>query len=207
MLNEKYTQINSLKVQLDDHKKEILQGDTLHQDLNTAMSIINEIINTKQITKKQIATIVKKILVYEDGGLDIYLKGNLHELCTNYIQMKNLDKDKILEETIGFIEKFPDNISPTRAWKYVRTQGVRIGFENYNKIFQRLVGFGYLKAKGYNKGYTLLKPIEVLKDDFANNIVAESTMRVTKKCVTIKIINKICEWVRSIEQSKKKNIF
>ena len=207
MLNEKYTQINSLKVQLDDHKKEILQGDTLHQDLNTAMSIINDIINTKQITKKQITTIVKKILVYEDGGLDIYLKGNLHELCTNYIQMKNLDKDKILEETIGFIEKFPDNISPTRAWKYVRTQGIRIGFENYNKIFQRLVSFGYLKARGYNKGYTLLKPIEVLKDDFANNTVAESTMRVTKKCVTIRIINKICEWVRNLEQTKKKNVF
>ena len=207
MLNEKYTQINSLKVQLDDHKKEILQGDTLHQDLNTAMSIINEIINTKQITKKQIATIVKKILVYDDGGLDIYLKGNLHELCTNYIQMKNLDKDKILEETIGFIEKFPDNVSPTRAWKYVRTQGVRIGFENYNKIFQRLVSFGYLKAKGYNKGYALLKPVEVLKDDFANNIVTVSTMRVTKKCVTIRIINKICEWVRSIEQTKKRNMF
>ena len=207
MLNEKYTQINSLKIQLDDHKKEILQGDTLHQDLNTAMSIINEIINTKQITKKQITTIVKKILVYDDGGLDIYLKGNLHELCTNYIQMKNLDKDKILEETIGFIEKFPDNVSPTRGWKYVRTQGVRIGFENYNKIFQRLVSFGYLKAKGYNKGYTLLKPIEVLKDDFANNIVAESSVRVTKKCVTIKIINKICEWVRNIEQTKKKNMF
>lgn len=207
MLNEKYTQINSLKVQLDDHKKEILQGDTLHQDLNTAMSIINEIINTKQITKKQIATIVKKILVYDDGGLDIYLKGNLHELCTNYIQMKNLDKDKILEETIGFIEKFPDNVSPTRAWKYVRTQGVRIGFENYNKIFQRLVSFGYLKAKGYNKGYALLKPVEVLKDDFANNIVTESTMRVTKNSVTIRIINKICEWVRNLEQTKKKNVF
>lgn len=207
MLNEKYAQINSLKIQLDDHKKEILQGDTLHQDLNTAMSIINEIINTKQITKKQITTIVKKILVYDDGGLDIYLKGNLHELCTNYIQMKNLDKDKILEETIGFIEKFPDNVSPTRGWKYVRTQGVRIGFENYNKIFQRLVSFGYLKAKGYNKGYTLLKPIEVLKDDFANNIVAESAVRVTKNSVTIRIINKICEWVRSIEQTKKKNMF
>jgi hypothetical protein len=121
--------------------------------------------------------------------------------------MKNLDKDKILEETIGFIEKFPDNISATRAWKYVRTQGVRIGFENYNKIFQRLVSFGYLKARGYNKGYALLKPVEVLKDDFANNIVTESTVRVTKKSVTIRTINKICEWVRSIEQTKKKNIF
>lgn len=207
VLNEKYTHINSLKIQLEDHQKEILQGDTLHQDLNSAMGILNDIINTKQISKKQISTIVKKIMVHEDGGLDIYLKGNLHELCTNYIQMKNLDKDKILEETIGFIEKFPDNISPTKGWKYVRTQGVRIGFENYDKIFQILVSFGYLKPKGYNKGYALLKPVEVLKDDFVNNIVTVDTVRVTKKCVTIRIINQICEWVRNLEQTKKKNVF
>lgn len=207
MINEKYTQINSFKVQLEDHKKEVLQGNTLHQDLNTAMTILNEIINTKQITKRQIATIIDKIVVYEDGGLDIYLKGNLHELCTNYIQMKNLDKDRILEEAINYIEKSPDNITPTKAWRYARAQGCRIGFENFNKIFQRLVSFGYIEPRGYNKGYALLKPIEVLKNDFSSHTVTESTVGVTKKCVTIRIINQICEWVRSLEQTKKKNVF
>ena len=207
MLNEKYNQINSFKVQLEDYKKETLQGNTIHQDLNTAMSILNEIINTKQMTKRQVSIIIDKITVYEDGGLDIYLKGNLHELCTNYLQMKNLDKDKILEEVINYIEKFPNNITPTKAWRYARSQGCRIGFENFNKIFQRLVNFGYMKPKGYNKGYALLKPIEVLKNDFSNHTVTECTVGVTKKCVTIRIINQICEWVRSLEQTKKKNIF
>ena len=121
--------------------------------------------------------------------------------------MKNLDKDRILEEAINYIEKSPDNITPTKAWRYARAQGCRIGFENFNKIFQRLVSFGYIKPRGYNKGYALLKPIEVLKNDFSSHTVTESTVWVTKKCVTIRIINQICEWVRSLEQTKKKNVF
>jgi hypothetical protein len=179
----------------------------VHQDLNSAMAILEDIINTKQITKRQVATIIDKIVVYNDGGLDIYLKGNLHELCTNYIQMKNLDKDKILQETISYIEQYPDEINMTKAWKYTKAQDIKVGYDNYNKIFKKLIDFGYLESKGYNKGYILTKPIEVLKNDFDNNIVMASSMRVTKNSVTIRIINKICEWIRDIEQTKKKNVF
>lgn len=208
MITEKYSQINSLKVQLDDCRKESLQGNTVHQDLNSAMAILNDIIQTKQITKRQIGTIVKKIIVHEDGGLDIFLKGNLHELCTNYLQMKSLDKDKILQEIIGYIEQHPDRTSQTKAWKYARAQGCRIGFENFSKVFSILINLKYVEAnEGYNKGYRLIKSIQVLKDDFRNNIVTEDTVRVTKNSVTIRIINKICEWIRDIEQTKKKNVF
>ena len=207
MINEKYTQINTFKTQLEDYQRDALKGDTVHQDLNSAMAILEDIINTKQITKRQVATIIDKIVVYNDGGLDIYLKGNLHELCTNYIRMKNLDKDKILQETISYIEQYPDEINMTKAWKYTKAQDIKVGYDNYNKIFKKLIDFGYLESKGYNKGYVLVKPLEVLKNDFENNIVMASSMRVTKNNVTIKIINKICAWIRDIEQTKKKNVF
>ena len=110
MLNEKYAQINSLKTQIQDQQASVLQEDNMAQDLNTAMDIFNDIINTQKITKRQIATIVDRIVVHEDGGLDIYLKGNLHELCTNYIQIKNTNKGKILATTLEYIEKHQEQL-------------------------------------------------------------------------------------------------
>ena len=47
MLNEKYAQINSLKTQIRDQHANTIQEDTIVQDLNTAMDIFNNIINTK----------------------------------------------------------------------------------------------------------------------------------------------------------------
>lgn len=206
MINEKYTEINSLKTQLQDQRTKVLNQDDITKDLNTAMNIFNDIINSKIITKRQVATIVDKIIVHEDSGLDVYLKGNLHDLCTNYIQIKNADKGKILQATIDYIENHQENTTPTNAWEYSKLQGCHIGYQNYTKIFSILIDDKYLvKNKGYNKGYRLTVPFKKLKDDFLNNIIDYNAPVVTDNNVTIEIIISICEWVQSLQY--KKNVF
>lgn len=200
MLNEKYAQINSLKTQLQDQQANILQEDTMVQDLNNAMDIFNNIINTQEIARRQVATIVDKIIVHEDGGLDIYLKGNLHELCTNYIQIKNTNKGKILSTTLDYIEKHQEQFSPTAAFEYVKIYH-RIGYNNYIKVFNILQDY-FEPNVGYNKGYRLKVPFEKLKHDFDYHIIDYDSTWVRNNNVTIEMIAKICKWVQGLQYKK-----
>ena len=200
MLNEKYAQINSLKTQIQDQQANVLQEDSMVQDLNTAMDIFNNIINTQEITRRQVTTIVDKIIVHEDSGLDIYLKGNLHELCTNYIQIKNTNKGKILATTLDYIEKHQEQFSPTAAYEYVKIYH-RIGYRNYVKIFNILQDYFEPNA-GYNKGYKLKVPFKKLKYDFDYHIIDYDSSWVTHNNVTLEMIIGICKWVGSLQYKK-----
>ena len=200
MLNEKYAQINSLKTQLQDQQANILQEDTMVQDLNSAMDIFNNIINTQEIARRQVATIVDKIIVHEDGGLDIYLKGNLHELCTNYIQIKNTNKGKMLSTTLDYIEKHQEQFSPTAAYEYIKIYH-RIGYRNYIKIFNLLLDY-FEPNVGYNKGYRLKVPFAKLKHDFDYHIIDYDSTWVCKNNVTLDMIINICQWVQSLQYKK-----
>ena len=200
MLNDKYVQINSLKTQLQDQQANVLQEDTMVQELNSAMDIFNNIINTQEITKRQITTIVDKIIVHEDGGLDIYLKGNLHELCTNYIQIKNTKKGKILATTLEYIEQHQDKFSPTSAFDYVKIYH-RIGYKNYIKIFNILIDY-FEPNVGYNQGYRLKVPFAKLKHDFDYHIIDYDSSWVHKNNVTLDMIIDICKWAQSLQYKK-----
>lgn len=204
IINEKYAQINSLKTQIEDQQKTLLKSSDIASDLHSAMDIINSIIYSKKITKKQIATIVDKIVVHEDSGIDVYLKGNLHELCTNYIQIKNTNKGRILQATIDYIKENQDNIGLMAGLAYVKEQGYNIGYINYSKIFLILVDKGYLfKKKGNNTGYRLNVPFEQLQADFMNNIVDNSTSWVRKNYVTFEMVMDICKWVQGLQYKKR----
>ena len=201
MLNDKYLQINSLRTQIKDQHANVLQEDTMMQDLNSAMDIFNNIINTQEITRRQVATIVDKIIVHEDSGLDIYLKGNLHELCTNYIQIKNTNKGKILETTLDYIEKHQQQFSPTAAYEYVKIYH-RIGYRNYVKVFNILQDY-FEPNEGYNKGYKLRVPFNKLRHDFNYHIIDYDSSWVTHNNVTLEIIIEICKWVQELQYKKR----
>ena len=204
IINEKYAQINSLKTQIEDQQKTLLKSSDIASDLHSAMDIINSIIYSKKITKKQIATIIDKIIVHEDSGIDIYLKGNLHELCTNYIQIKNTNKGRILQATVDYIKENQDNIGLMAGLAYVKEQGYNIGYINYSKIFLILVDKGYLfKKKGNNTGYRLNVPFEQLQADLVNNIVDNSTSWVRKNYVTFEMVMDICKWVQGLQYKKR----
>jgi DNA invertase Pin-like site-specific DNA recombinase len=204
MLEEKYDGLKSLKTQLEDKKSNMFDDNSIYKNLTSAMDIMTKIIETKDITKRQIATIVDKIVVHEDGGLDIYLKGNLHELCTNYVQYKMTDKEKILAATLDYIKTTPDYIIPTAAWKYSRAQGCRVGYPNYFRIFSVLIKTGYVvKNEGYNKGYRLNRPFKTLYDDFKNNNIDYDASLCKNNNVTLENIKDICKWVQSLQYKKK----
>lgn len=209
VINEKYIEIKSVKTMIEDQKSEVFDDKEVYENMNVALKIFDDILASENITKKQIATIVDRIVVHEDSGLDIYLKGNLHELCTNYIQFKASDKQKIIYYTIEYIEKNPTKIVQSAIHQYCKAHGCRIRVENYKKILQLLVNDGHLVSNGgQKKGYRLATSIDELKQCYLDNIVGTSTPWLRHNNVTYKLIEKINKWINATKDKKKtKNLF
>lgn len=209
VINEKYIEIKSVKTMIEDQKSEVFDDKEVYENMNAALKIFDDILASENITKKQIATIVDRIVVHEDSGLDIYLKGNLHELCTNYIQFKASDKQKIIYYTIEYIEKNPTKIVQSAIHQYCKAHGCRIRVENYKKILQLLVNDGHLVSNGgQKKGYRLATNIDELKQCYLDNIVGTSTPWLRHNNVTYELIEKINKWINATKDKKKtKNLF
>lgn len=206
MINDKYNQIKSLTTQLEDSRKNALDGNEIRKDLGNVLDIFDNIINTQDINKKQVNSIVDKIVVHEDGGTDIFLKGDLHELCTNYIMCKKTNKTLMLEETIEYIKKHPEHIVMSKMLKYVRLSGCRIGNNQYSAFFQTLVEKGYLvQNEGYLKGHRVVDLDKLMNDSKLNNVI-EDAPRVQSNIVTLGLIIKIQKWIKGI-CFKKKTLF
>lgn len=203
IINEKYTEIKSVKTMIEDQKSEVFDNKEVYENMNTALKIFDDILASENITKKQIATIVDKIIVHEDSGLDIYLKGDLHELCTNYIQFKASDKQKIMYYTIEYIEKNPTKIVQSAIHEYCKAHGCKIRVANYHKILQMIVDDGHLVSNGsQKKGYRLATSIDELKKCYLDNIVGTSTPWLRHNNVTYELIEKINKWINSTKYKK-----
>ena len=87
MINEKYKEIKILTAQIEDKRKEALNGNEVRKDLNSALEIFDDIISTQNITKKQIASteeklkaeIIKKFITKEVIAQHIQIAGD--ETC------------------------------------------------------------------------------------------------------------------------------
>lgn len=203
MINSKYTEIKLLNTQLDDLRKTALDGNDTRKELNDVLDIFDDIINSKNINRKQVETIVDKIIVYDDGGIDIYLKGNLHELCTNYIQYRNTKKGRLVGDIIQYAKQDPNRVIPLKVENYVRQCGNKIGKRNFNKLFQSLVDKGYfIENEGYHNGYRVVD-MDKFIHDYKDCIVIDQGPRVRHNIVTLELINKICSWVRTTKKVKK----
>lgn len=203
MLNSKYTEIKVLTTQLNDLRSTALNSNETRKELNDVLDIFNEIIASQDITRKQVEVIIDKILVHDDGGLDIFLKGNLHELCTNYIQYKATNKEKIIGTIIEYAKAHQGNIIPVKAENYTRVCGNRIGKKNFAKLLRELASKGYLvENDGYHKGYRVVD-MEKLINEYTNGNVINDSPRIRHNIVTLELINQICAWVRTTKQVKK----
>ena len=71
MITDKYKEIQSLEKQLEDKKRLTIDESKMKENVNIAISMIDELLNSKNVTKKQILMLVERIDVHEDSGVDI----------------------------------------------------------------------------------------------------------------------------------------
>ena len=203
--NEKYQEIKALEKQIEDIQNDEIDEINIKKDLNFAISIINDIITTSKLTKKQILILVDKINVHEDGGLDIYLKGNLHELCHNYFKVGETKVRKIKTLLYDFILQNPDKIITRNAAFYMRENGIKLTFESLSKIVkEELLAQNIITKNPMNRGYKLTGTVEELERVLLYNNVVVYTRRLANNNDIFKTLISISNWVNEISDSKKK---
>lgn len=208
MLNEKYKEVQILEKQLNDQHQIALNEIELKQNLNSAMSIMNDILTSKEVTKKQVMLLVDKIVVYEDTGIDIYLKGDLHKLCNNYFHVSGSSYDMLKRLTYDFIMQNPKKFTTNEGEVYVREHGMRISYKRFSKLLKdELLSNGLIKIRPMNHGYELIATQEELKARLIPNNVANIGGWLCDNCDIFAVLIKTNEWIESIKYERQKNLF
>ena len=204
MINSKYNELQAVSSRLDEIEKELNNDSDMKKELTSVLAIFDQIIASKTLNRRQVETIVDRIVVHEDDGLDIYLKGNLHELCTNYIQFKSSNKEEIVEYMIEYMKKhIGEQIIQKRCEQYVRAQGVRFDTTVFQKLYNNMIEAGYMERISPRKG-CLVKDIDKLKQALKDDTVMSYTTRCQKNIVTLQLLNAICQWHRNGKHKFKK---
>ena len=204
MINSKYIELQSTSTRIDEIEEEQSNNIDEKKELTSVLAIFDEILASRTLNRRQVETIVEKIIVHEDDGLDIYLKGDLHELCTNYIQFKSSNKEIIVQEIIKYLEVHADEtVFQKRCEKYVRAQGIRFDTLIFAKLFNNLADAGYLERIGERKGF-IVNDVDKLKQALKDDTVMSYTTRCQHLSVSIQFLHKVCKWYKGTKPKYKK---
>lgn len=204
-LTEKYKEIQIIEKQLSDQKDFAQTEVDMKNNLNSALAIINEILFTKDITKKQVLLLVDKIIVYEDGGVDIYLKGDLHKITNNYFKVGHKKETLVKKYLCEFILQNPNKFITNDAAVYVRDCGVRISYGKISKILKNeLLPANLIKIRPMNHGYELIGTEEELKGYLIPNIDAYVGGSLRHNGEFFETLTNISNWIAALLDDSKK---
>ena len=200
MLNEKYQMIQILEQQLNDCQQIAIDEVEMKKDLSNALSLITDIISSKELTKKQVLLLVDKIIVHEDTSIDFYLKGNLHEICQGYFKVSGSKLAIIKRKMYDYIIEHQDRFTAKYCTVHIRNSGTKLTLKTVAKIInEELVANNMAKLGPY--GYKLIGTQEELARILIPNNVSDIHRCISHDNV-IKTISAISEWIRSLEPKK-----
>jgi hypothetical protein len=204
-LTEKYKEIQIIEKQLSDQKDFAQNEVNMKNNLNSALAIINEILLTKDITKKQVLLLVDKIVVYEDGGVDIYLKGDLHKITNNYFKVGHKKETLVKKYLCEFILQNPNKFITNDAAVYIRDCGVRISYGKISKILKNeLLPANLITIRPMNHGYALVGTEEELKGYLIPNIDAYIGGWLRHNNELFETLTNISNWITVLLDDSKK---
>ena len=204
-LTEKYKEIQIIEKQLNDQKDFAQAEVDMKNNLNSALAIINEILFTKELTKKQVLLLIDKIVVHEDSGVDIYLKGDLHKITNNYFKVGHKKETLVKKHLCEYILKNPNKFITNDAAVYIRDCGVKISYGKISKILKNeLIPANLIKIRPMNHGYELIGSEEDLKSYLTPNIDAYIGGWLQHNSEFFATLTNISNWIAEIFDNSKK---
>ena len=206
-LTAKYKEIQILEKQLSDQNDFAQKEVNVKTNLNSALAIINEILLKGNITKKQTLMLIDKIIIHNDGGADIFLKGDLHKITNNYFHVGHKQETLVRRYLCEYILQNPDKFNTGDAIVYIRDNGAKISYGKISKILkQELVPENIIKIRPMNHGYQLIGTPEELKALLTPNINIDIARWLHHNNDIFETLVEISRWIASI-QYKKKDLF
>lgn len=204
MLNTKYQEVQILEKQLNDQNKLETTEIELKQNLNSAVDIINDILISEEVSKKQIMLLIDKIVVHDDSGIDIYLKGDLHKICNNYFKVERTKKMKIKKILCDVILENPDKFTIGQCLERIRNEGMTIAYKTISKILKEdLLDNNIIEIRSMNHGYKLIGSNEDLKSKLLFNTVVAKVDAYVNNNDIFEVLMKVNDWIIEIAYNKK----
>ena len=176
IINETYASLQADKMEcisaiektLQDLTKEPhIPAATIKPNLQTALDILNEVLEQKALTRTDIEVLVEKIIVDKDGNVDIYLKHGLGNLAAyDFKAEKENLKLTMLIEAIRLLEK--DETGFTSV-KFLSDSLKAMGYPMHKKKFvtymEHLLELGLVEKTGiYHYPYRIVASRQKLRD-------------------------------------------
>ena len=165
---EKMERISAIEKTLQDLTKEPhIPAVAIKPGLQTALGILDEVLEQKSLTRTDIEVLVEKIIVYKDGNVDIYLKHGLDNLAAyDFKADKENLKLTMMIEAIRLLEK--DETGFTSV-KFLAENLKDMGYPMYKKKFatymEHLLDLGLVEKTGiYHYPYRIVASREKLHD-------------------------------------------
>lgn len=176
IINETYASLQADKVERISAIEKTLQDLTkdphipaaaIKPNLQTALDILNEVLDKKTLTRTDIEVLVDKIIVDKDGNVDIYLKHGLGNLAAyDFKADKENLKLTMLIEAIRLLEK--DETGFTSV-KFLSDSLKAMGYPMHKKKFvtymEHLLELGLVEKTGiYHYPYRIVASRQKLRD-------------------------------------------
>ena len=165
---EKMERISATQKTLQDLAKEPpIPTAAIKTDQQTALDILNEVLEQKSLTRTDIEILVEKIIVDKDGNVDIYLKHGLGSLAAyDFKADKENLKLTMMIETIRLLEK--DETGFTSV-KFLAESLKDMGYPMHKKKFitymEHLLDLGLVEKTGiYHYPYRIAASKDKLHD-------------------------------------------
>lgn len=101
--NEKIISIENMQAQIKEYESIDKNTSDIKRNFKTALELFDHIANSKEFTKRQLESIIDKILIYEDSTIEVKLKGELSNIFKNEIIMRLSRADRIKRDVIDYI--------------------------------------------------------------------------------------------------------
>ena len=165
---EKMERISAIEKTLQDLTKEPhIPAVAIKPNLQTALDILNEVLEQKSLTRTDIEVLVEKIIVDKDGNVDIYLKHGLGNLAAYDFKADKVNlKLTMMIEAIRLLEK--DETGFTSV-KFLAESLKAMGYPMHKKKFatymEHLLDLGLVEKTGiYHYPYRIVASKEKLHD-------------------------------------------
>lgn len=166
--SDKMERISAIEKTLQNLTKEPhIPSTTIKPSLQTALDILNEVLEKKELSRKDIEVLVEKIIVDKDGNVDIYLKHGLGNLAAyDFKADKENLKLTMLIESIRLLEK--DETGFTSV-KFLADSLKEMGYPMHKKKFvtymEHLLDLGLVEKTGiYHYPYRIVASRQQLRD-------------------------------------------
>lgn len=199
-INDNSNYLQSLKNQIDEQQSVSNSKKEVRDGLNKALLLFDEIITSDKLTVKQLKLLVDKIVVNYNGGIDIYMNGNLNEVMEGHVDISlgsiDIYKKAIIDTAFEMKEFYLQDLH-----KEVANKGYKEGYyRTFLPIVTKLVDAGVITRtpRSRDKNY-VSGTIENAYMLF--NLYTEEYIKGYRVTFNVSFVGllKICKWIKHIK--------